>query len=303
MPGKRSIKLPSYLLLTTFLVVLFPARSMAWGKKGHQVIARIAMARLSTSARIAIADLLPGETLESVSYWADEIRAQKPDTRSWHFVSISPKNNSYSRSDCPQEETCIIAAISQQVAILKDTSKPMDQRAEALKFLVNLIGDLHQPFHVTSNDDPPDQGASRVRVFSLAGPLTNLHEIWDTDLVEAALKSSKSIEDYANQLSRKYAGSTPAQNSVSTKGQSVFFSTRGSSTDWALESHRLAWGAYYFTRADGTAEFMVSDAQRSWKLDQVYYDKNMPVAEVQLVRAGVRLAKVLNDVFSVKATY
>jgi hypothetical protein len=296
---KPSFKPPSYIFLAIVIVALLPVRTMGWGNRGHQVIARIAMARLSTSARQAIAELLaPGETLESVSTWADQIltQQQRDDTKSWHFVAIPLKERRYSRlTDCAKDETCIIDAIAKQINTLKDTNEDPKTRAEALKFLINLIGDLHQPFHVTTNINPPDGAALQVRVTSLSGRVTNLRNVWENDLVEYGLKQSpKSAGDYATQLSKKFA-----RGSANQSNQGGLISTQGSVTDWALETHMLAWGAYYHTNGD----FMVKDPNRSWKLDQAYYDKNVPVVEEQLVRAGARLARILNDVFNVKLGY
>lgn len=295
MTKKASFKPLSYIFLTIVIVVLWPVRTAGWGNRGHQVIARIAMARLSTSARQAIAELLdPGETIESVSNWADQNGS--PETKSWHFVAIPLADNRYSKArDCGRDETCIIDAIALQITILKDIDKDSKVRAEALKFLVNLIGDLHQPFHVTTNTNPPDLGANKVRVVSLSGRPTSLHEVWDTDLVEYGLKlSAKSVGEYVTYLNKKFPRSSANQSN-----QSSFISTQGSVTDWALETHKMPWGAYYHTNGD----FMVADQKRSWNLDQPYYQKNVPVVEVQLVRAGVRLARVLNDIFNVKLNY
>lgn len=298
MTRKNSFKTPSYLFLAIVIGVLLPVRTLGWGNKGHQVIARIAMARLSTSSRQAIAELLAqGETLESVSTWADQIKTQRVETKSWHFVAIPLSDSRYSRlNDCAQTETCIIEAIGQQITILKDTNNDSQLRAEALKFLIHLVGDLHQPFHVSTNTNPPDRAASLVRVTSLSGRSTSLANVWDNDLVEYGSRQSaaKSAGDYATQLSKKFARSSTNQSN-----QGSFVSTQGSVTDWALETHTLAWGAYYHTNG----EFMVNEPKRSWNLDQPYYDKNVPVVEGQLVRAGVRLAKILNDIFNVKSAY
>jgi hypothetical protein len=296
MTGKNSFKPPSHIFLTIVIVVLLPVRTMAWGNKGHQIIARIAMSRLSISARQVIAELLaPSETLESVSTWADDVKTQSAETRSWHFVLIPLGDSRYlPLKDCGKGQTCIIEAIGQQITILKDTNKDSKDRAEALKFLVNLIGDLHQPFHVSTNTNPPDQGGNRVRVTSLSGRSTNLHDEWDNGLVEYGLRRAKSVGDYVTRLNKKFPRSSTNQSN-----QGSFISTQGSVTDWALETHKLSWGAYYHTNG----EFMVNDPKRSWKLDAPYYDKNVPVVEGQLVRAGVRLAKVLNDIFSVKSAH
>lgn len=297
MTRRNLFKPSSYFFLTIVIVVLLPVRTVGWGNKGHQVIARIATARLSTSARQAIAELLSrGETLDGVSTWADQIKTQRPETKSWHFVAIPFGDSYYTRAKhCARTETCIIDAIGQQIKILRDTNKDSKERAEALKFLVHLIGDLHQPFHVTTNTNPPDGLAAKVKVFTLSERSTYLREAWDNDLVDYGLsQSSKTVSDYATKLTNKFRRSSAKQNS--------FISTQGSVTDWALEAHRLtggSGGAYYHTNG----EFMVADKERSWKLDRAYYDRNLPVAEGQLVRAGARLAKVLNDVFGVKAAY
>ena len=294
MTRTTSYRLLSYVFVTVVLVVLFPVRTAAWGNKGHQVIARIAMERLSTDARQSIAELLDsGETLESISTWADQIRLQRADTRSWHFVEIPLNDSRYVQMKaCGKGQTCIIEAITKQLAILKDPSNDPKARAEALKFVVHFIGDLHQPFHVSTNTNPPDDGANQVRVTSLSGRATRLHDVWDNDLVEFGLGQAKSVGDYATQLGRKYGSA--AMNKMN---QRSLISTQGSPTDWALETHKLCWNAYYHTSGD----FMVNNPKRSWKLDQEYYNKNLPVVEGQLVRAGLRLAKILNDTFAARA--
>jgi hypothetical protein len=288
---RTSFKPTSYIFLIIIVIALSPTRIAAWGSKGHQVIARIAMARLSSSARQAVAELLDsGETLETVSNWADDRKVQGADTLSWHSVSIPLSSSRYSKNDCGPGETCIIDAIAQQLAILKDTNNDSSKRSDALKYLVNLIGDLHQPFHISTNTNPPDVGASLVRVTALmSGRSTNLHEVWDSDLVEYGLKesSSRNVGDYANYLGKQLSQNSNNQGPISA---------RGSVIDWALETHKLPWGAYYFSNG----EFMVADPKRSWTLDRPYYDKNLPIVEDQLRRAGVRLAKVLNDAFNVK---
>jgi hypothetical protein len=295
MTRKTSFKLLSYISLTIVVVVLCPARTLGWGNKGHQIIARIAMARLSNSTRQAIDELLAGQTLERISTWADQIKTQRAETRSWHFIAIPLTDNRYSPlKDCGRGETCIIDAIGQQIAVLKDTTRDATERAEALKFLVNLIGDLHQPFRVTTNTNPQDRSATQVRVTLQSGRSTNLLDAWDNDLVEQGSRQAKSVADYATLLSKRFS-----RGASSKANQGSFVSTQGSVTDWALEAHRLAWTGYYHTNGD----FMVNDQMRSWTLDQPYYDKNVPLVEGQLVRAGFRLARILNDIFSTSTKY
>ena len=262
-----------------------PDRALAWGDKGHSIIALIATERLSPSARQEIGELLgKGESLESVSGWADAIKSRRRDTTNWHHVHIPLEHSHYSPSeDC--KEGCVIQAVDQQIRILRDRTAPASQRVEALKFVIHLLGDLHQPFRVTTNNNPVDFGATKVKVVLRDGRSTNLRAFWDDDLIQAALGDS-SLEAYAEYLSSR------------TKGKSqTTLSTQGSITDWALEAHRLTWVAYVPTRDN---YFMLNDG-KTWVLEDFYYQKSQRIMETQLLRAGVRLAKVLNDTLGAKA--
>ncbi len=269
-----------YVVMALSITCLVPARATAWGTRGHQIIARVAMDRLSSNARREVAGLLqPGETLESVSDWADEIKAGRRDTTSWHFVAISVNVSDYNAERDCRRGTCIIQAIENQKSTLQNQKATPEERAEALKFLVHLIGDLHQPFHVTTNDKNPDFGASRVKVKSPYGA-TNLHSVWDDDMVEYGLRRSGfQLAQYAGELGDK-----------SRKSQSGYVA-QGSVIDWALESHRLANQAYKLD-----SEFMWNF--KTWELNEDYFRQNRSAAENQLFLAGVRLAKTLNDIFS-----
>ena len=278
-------------LLLVFVVMgLCPSRAFAWGPKGHQIIAHVALSRLTTATRQQIAALLgPDETLVTVASWADQQRDETE--KNWHFVAIPLKDGYYSPTkDCQKGRTCIIAALEQQISILRTSTEP-EARAKALKYVVHLVGDLHQPFHVTTNTQPPDLSATRVKVKTLAGRATNLHDVWDADLVEYGLKQNKSLSGYATQLNNKFRRGT------TTQGVPLKISTQGSITDWALETHKLPWRGYYHTNG----EFMVNDGVREWPLGEEYYKQNLPIVELQLVQAGARLARVLNEAFGGKA--
>src|SRR5438045_2459988 len=96
-----------YLVLSLMILALFPARTVAWGNDGHRIIAQIATERLSNDTRRAINELLrKGETLESISTWADQTKLQRPDTRAWHFVDIPLGDSNYDYGkDCGTGKT------------------------------------------------------------------------------------------------------------------------------------------------------------------------------------------------------
>ena len=182
----------------------------------------------------------------------------------------------------------VIQAVDQQVRILRDRNAPGSERAEALKFVVHLLGDLHQPFRVTSNKDPDDDGATKVKIVFPDGRSTNLRAFWDDDLINEALGNS-TLESYAAHLGSRLRG----------KSHSSLASTEGSFTEWAIEAHRIAWVGYVPTEQ---GYFMLNDG-KPWTLEGYYYRKNRPLMEIQLLRAGVRLAKTLNEIFGAKAAY
>jgi hypothetical protein len=177
---------PCLLPLAAAVLLAVPAHALdgahvRWWDLGHRLVARLAEPLLTAEARAAARDLLGGQSLADASVWADNIRHYRRDTDKLHFVNIPLAATSYdSARDCPRGE-CIIAAIERDRRILADTAASADERAEALRFLIHFIGDLHQPLHVA---DDADRGGNQRPVVFLGRP-TDLHKVWDGELVEA----------------------------------------------------------------------------------------------------------------------
>src|SRR5947207_2280907 len=171
-------------LLSICLISSLSAPSLAWGTKGHRIVAIIATEYLSNKARQEIVKLLGSESLASIANDADQIRNSHPETAPWHFVDIENNFTNYDPvRDCAEttdNETthgdCIIEAIRHFKTVLGDPSESREKRARALIFLVHFIGDLHQPLHCADNHD---QGGNEVKVLNF-GKRTNLHSIWDS---------------------------------------------------------------------------------------------------------------------------
>jgi hypothetical protein len=169
-----------------------------------------------------------------------------------------------SARDCPHSD-CIVAKIEQFELVLADTQAPQRQRLEALKYLVHFVGDIHQPLHASDNHD---RGGNRVKVTFL-GNLTNLHALWDTEIIDPALivdGRSYSLERLSNIPSEK-------RGSWST----------GDPVVWANEAHEIAARVIYGT------------LPHSGTLPDTYGSQALPIVNEQLERAGVRLAMVLNN--------
>jgi len=254
--------------LVLVALALVPSQSFGWGRDGHQVIANLAQSRLSPQARKGVAALLHGATLASVSTYADNYRNNHPETGRWHYVNIPLTAGHYDPArDCAPspEGDCIIAAIERFSTILADASRPADERAEALRFLVHFVADLHQPLHATTKDD---RGGNDTQVTFFGQP-TNLHAVWGSGLME---HTGLTVTAWTDLLKR---------SGISEEGH-------GTPVQWAEESVRVA--AKHAYRLPTNRE-----------LGQAYFDANLPILRQQLFRAGVRLAAFLNAVFQTNA--
>ena len=125
----------------------------------------------------------PGTTLADISTWADEVRSSRPNTGPRHYVNIPRGAFGYNaQRDC--RGGCVVSIIEQSLRLLQDTAKGWTVRQEALKWVVHLVADLHQPLHAIADD----RGGNDVLV-QFNGHQTNLHRLWDGDLIDQAYPS------------------------------------------------------------------------------------------------------------------
>lgn len=257
----------------------------AWGPEGHVIIAMIAEDRLSPEARKAERDILFGAPLATASIFADEYRVTHPETGRWHFVDI-PEGETFDEArDCKTMVTgdCAIHEIEREKQIIKDIQAKPDKtdqdkyaRADALKYLVHFVGDLHQPFHAekrTDENGKSDDGGNSVKPVFFGDHHTNLHAVWDSGLILHA--DHPTAEDYVTYLKEHYLASMPETDW-----------RKGSLADWAMESHDAAKAAY-FNRGERIVDNTV--------LDQSYFDSNIGIVDRRLALAGARLAMILED--------
>jgi len=267
---------PPYAIGRFALGLLLPAAltrepltaSARWWDLGHRVVARLAEARLTPHTQAAVRDILGGQSLADASVWADNIRQYRHDADKLHYVNIPLADTVYvPRRHCPGGH-CVITAIEHERQVLADPAASPDQRAEALRFLIHFMGDLHQPLHVADN---ADRGGND-RPVSFLGHATNLHKVWDGELLDSA---GVSQDQYVAYLRRR-------MDSLDLAALE-----RGTVVDWAMEGHRIAVEHAYRLPRDG-------------RIGRAYIEANRPIIDHALIAAGVRLAKVLNDAL---ATY
>lgn len=250
---------------------LFSRLAFAWDGAGYRVIAVIADHYLEPSAAQEVQTLLAGEgaaTLADVATWVQLLGRERPDVAAWERVNIpirpapgSPKRYDALR-DCPGGE-CLVAKIDEFATRLRDRSASPRTRAEALKFLVGLVADLHEPMHCA---DDEDHGGRDVHLLFL-GQHTTLFDLWDNRMLRAI-----GIGD-----ERAYADGLAARVPAAMLAQW----RDGGTADWATESYRIARLIYGGSHEARTLE--------------IFYESDlMPALEVQLQKAGVRLAALLN---------
>jgi hypothetical protein len=237
-----------------------------WGYEGHDVIGLIAEHYMTAEALAKTALLLDGGTVNSVASWADEYRHDHPETGPWHYIDIPlPESKIDMARDCPNGQ-CVIARVEHFLSVLKDPKADQASKAEALKFVIHFVGDLHQPLH--DEDDQDKGGNARHVIFD--GKPDNLHWMWDTGLLEHINRSPEAL---AAELESKIAPQDRAEW------------TKGTIEDWVLEGHRLAQTVAYGDLGN----------ENPAPITPAYEREADPVIELQLEKAGVRLAYLLNQ--------
>jgi hypothetical protein len=251
--------------------LLAPGQALAWGAEGHRAVAIIAALHLKPHAFKAVQDLMgpsvPDE-MANASVWADEIRRERRETARLHFVNIPIQSQGFDAArDCP-ERACVVAAVEDYARKAADQTQPLEQRREALAFLIHFVGDLHQPLHCA---DDHDHGGNEVPIQD-GNHNETLHAWWDTDVVKMLGKREQEIADKVDPLiDRRWAGGTPA--------------------DWANESWVVARNVVY-AHLPGPPGHGVR-----LELTQQYEAEGQKVAAVQLAKAGIRLAAIMNAIF------
>jgi nuclease S1 len=258
------------------LFVLASPEAAGWAKFGHRLIGELAERQLSPAAREEVSRLLAGEpdpTLGGVASWADDMR----DLDGWkwtaplHYVRIhDPQCHFDAQRDCA-DGACVVGAIERYSRELADRSLPSTKRAEALKFVVHFVGDIHQPLHAGQR---PDEGGNKFQISVARGgyntlgkadgadasrEATNLHSVWDFHVLASAQR------DDAQWLA--------------VLGEPLVLAPQPVAT-WAEASCRLTNGDSFYPRRPG-------------KLAADYLDTHRALAERQLREAATRLAAII----------
>ena len=242
-----------------------PTGNLFWSAAGHHAVASLAWTRLTPTTRERVRTLLEGTDFVHAATWADSVRPTRRATAPWHYVNIAIWETRYdARRHCP-EGNCVIGAIEQFEQVLSDPAKPRLERAEALRFLIHFVGDIHQPLHA---GDRTDRGGNDTEVL-LNGRQTNLHRVWDFDVVDVLASSEEGLIDRLRQrmdrLSEEAVGEWQS----------------GTAVEWAMEGQQIARNNAYRLPGDG-------------RIGRAYLDTQAEVVETALLKGATRLAVLLN---------
>ena len=261
-----------------FSAVSSPA--FAWGKTGHRVVAAIADTQLSGLARANVEEILgPGESLDEAANWPDEMRSAPGDfwqktATPWHYVTL----NGIIYDHAPPEGDAL-EALGRFSKVLRDPNASRDDKQLALRFIVHLVGDLHQPLH---NGRCCDKGGNDVKVTWFGKP-TNLHAVWDSQLVD---EEQLSFTELAAKLERHIS------NDDVIKWWDI------NPRDWTSESAEIRDTLYPPPAKPKKGQRVKKGKPLLPDLSWAYAFKFTPLMERRLSQGGVRLAAYLNALFA-----
>jgi hypothetical protein len=246
----------------------FPYCSFGWGMLGHRIVGQIAESYLTPKAKAAVQKILGTESIAIASNWADFI---KSDTSynylsSWHYVDLDSGLITSQVKQYLQEDTAtdLYTKLNFVMRQLKNKQLSMDKKRMYLKLLIHFVGDAHQPLHVGHRQD---QGGNKIKLTWFGAP-TNLHRMWDDELIDY---QQLSYTEYTNVINH----STAKQRAAWQK-QPI--------SDWFVESYQIA-------------EKLSAEVQPDQKLSYRYNFDHIQILNERLLQAGVRLAGLLNELF------
>lgn len=256
-------------LVLAFAIMYAPFVANAWGVLGHRIVAEIADSYLQPNARKAIKEILGNESMAMSANWADFI---KSDTsyrflNSWHYINLP---EGLDKNGCDNyletfDQANIYNKTNEMIALLKDNKTPKDKKVFAMRVLIHLMGDMHQPMHTARKED---FGGNRVTV-TWFGQRSNLHRVWDEQIIDF---QQLSFTEYVKAI-----------NFASQKQLAEW--SKGDLKDFVFDSYQICNQIY------------ATGVKNDDKLGYNYNFDWIKTLNEQLLKGGVRLAKVLNDIY------
>ena len=317
------MKLRIFVFACTLAISLcFVPSARSWGCKGHQTVALIAEKHLTPEARQLVEKLLGDNPIDpklrrycgnatpdlmvDASTWPDDVRNERHNGP-WHYIDIPRGKQKGSLEEYCGADGCVTRAIEEQRAILKDKSADPVKLAEAIRYLIHFVGDMHQPLHVINNGDNggncvPVKYLHHEPILNSLHPdredySPNLHQIWDTEIIERDMEISNPHR-YADELDEKF------------RAESTSWEVAGIHVEnWAWEVHERAETEVYDAfsvkipvepdvKPKGCSDnnhLAKRLFEKHLTADENYQSRAAKAAGKGLAEAGVRLAMILNE--------
>jgi hypothetical protein len=255
-------------LILAIVILYAPLQSMAWGAEGHRVAGQIAESYLTPKARKAIQEILGNETVALASTWADFIKSDPAYSylSTWHYIDFDkaytyPEMKEYLDNDANIDA---YTKLNFLISWLKKKDLNKENKLLYLRMLIHIVEDVHQPMHAAHADD---KGGNDFKVNWFNNP-TNLHSVWDSQLIEF---QQLSYTEYAAAINH-----TTAEQRAEWQKAPI--------SQWLFESNQIA-------------EKLYSEIKPGDTLNYKYNFTHIDIVNQQLLKAGVRLAGLLNTIF------
>jgi hypothetical protein len=329
---RKFIRAALFICCAMAAAISLPTPARAWGCKGHQIIALLAERHLTPKSLAAVNKILTDSPIDpslsryckdhgtdpmtDAATWPDDYRPGHPETGPWHYIDI-PRGTTIRGNTgeiakevekfCDPKEGCVTRAITDDLAVLRSPGSDPQKKADALRFLIHFVGDLHQPLHGITNND---QGGNCVPVSffdaqpQLRNPQTesyapNLHGVWDTNILERAT-SGKTVAEVAADLDQSFGGKIARWQ----KGKANLDA-------WAAESFQLASKKVYgklpvqipveaphsITSCADDNHISARMLKFDERLEDPYQNMAAPIVRQRAAQAGARLAMLLNGLW------
>ena len=264
------------------------------------MVARVAAKNLTADTRTKIAAILGTNdaaleaAMADAATWPDQIDKVKTKTGNWHFIDV-PVTAPFALGTLCATHDCVLDRIAEMSDRLRTNqsgftlasppSPPRPMTSQEMAFLIHFVGDIHQPLHSANDGDRGGNCENLVK--ALKSGSKELHAVWDTDEVLAVFQVLGNEDATSAALFQQFKdGAQVAQ---------------AAPVDWAHEANDLARQDIYkklnLPNHTGPAGKCASGIAKV-AVDQAYLDGNEKDVERQLLRAGIRLSNLLNEICS-----
>lgn len=256
-------------LLLSFFLFYIPAQSMAWGLLGHRIVGEVADCYIKGKTRKEVKKILGGESIAMASNWADFIKSDSTFNylSNWHYANFMDNMDYQTLKLALDKETGtnIYNRINFLSSELKNKNLEAGKKQMYLRLLIHFVGDIHQPMHMGKKED---SGGNGIKIFWFNEP-SNLHRLWDSDLIES---QQLSYTEYTAAINH------PNKNEIKAL-------LHDDLSVWAFESYQISRKLYATVKPDQ-------------KLSYRYNFDHLSTLNSQLLKGGVRLAGLLDNIFA-----